>query len=330
MKRRTFMVLVSGGLLAAPLDADAQPPTKVPRIGFLAGGSRSADSLLLETFWHRLKERGYVEGKNIVAEYRFAEGAPERLASFAAELVRLNVDVIVGPGSGAVAARKATNTLPIVITYGDPVAVGLVASLAHPGGNVTGLSGFASELGAKQLELLKEAFPKVSRVAVLWGNRPNPSGAGLDAPLLGEMKTAAGVLRATLQPLELRGLDDVEPAFAAMKAERASALIVLRNPVTTTHRARIVDLAATSRLPAMYGDREFVDAGGLMSYGVNIADLWGRAAVYVDKILKGAKPADLPVEQPTKFDLIINLKAAKALGLTIPPSLLQRADEVIQ
>ena len=272
MDRRTFVALALGGLLAAPLTAEGQQTTKVPRIGFLAGGSRSADSLLLETFWLRLKERGYVEGKNIVAEYRFAEGVPERLASFAAELVRLNVDVIVGPGSGAVAARKATNTLPIVITYGDPVAIGLVASLAHPGGNVTGLSGFASELGAKQLELLKEAFPKVSRVAVLW-NRPNPSGAGLDVLLLGEMKTAAGALRATLQPLELRGLDDVEPAFAAMKAERASALIVLRNPLTTTHRARIVDLAATSRLPAMYGDREFVDAGGLMSYGVNIADL---------------------------------------------------------
>jgi putative ABC transport system substrate-binding protein len=327
--RRTFLGALAGGLVAAPLTAEGQQTTKVPRIGFLAGGSRSADSLLLETFWHRLKERGYVEGKNIVAEYRFAEGAPERLASFAAELVRLNVDVIVGPGSGAVAARKATNTLPIVITYGDPVAIGLVASLAHPGGNVTGLSGFASELGAKQLELLKEAFPKVSRVAVLW-YRPNPSGAGLDVLLLGEMKTAAGALRATLQPLELRGLDDVEPAFAAMKAERASALIVLRNPLTATHRARIVDLAATSRLPAMYGDREFVDAGGLMSYGVNIADLWGRAAIYVDKILKGAKPADLPVEQPTKFDLVINLKTAKALGLTIPPSLLQRADEVIQ
>jgi putative ABC transport system substrate-binding protein len=329
MDRRTFVALALGGLLAAPLTAEGQQTTKVPRIGFLAGGSRSADSLLLETFWHRLKERGYVEGKNIVAEYRFAEGVPERLASFAAELVRLNVDVIVGPGSGAVAARKATNTLPIVITYGDPVAIGLVASLAHPGGNVTGLSGFASELGAKQLELLKEAFPKVSRVAVLW-NRPNPSGAGLDVLLLGEMKTAAGALRATLQPLELRGLDDVEPAFAAMKAERASALIVLRNPLTATHRARIVDLAATSRLPVMYGDREFVDAGGLMSYGVNIADLWGRAATYVDKILKGAKPADLPVEQPTKFDLVINLKTAKALGLTIPHSLLQRADELIQ
>jgi len=271
ISQRAFLGGLAGGLLAAAIAADAQAPTKVPRIGFLAGGSRSADSLLLETFWHRLKERGYVEGKNIVAEYRFAEGAPERLASFAAELVRLKVDVIVGPGSGAVAARKATNTLPIVITYGDPVAIGLVASLAHPGGNVTGLSGFTSELGAKQLELLKEAFPRVSRVAVLWWNRPNPSGAGLD--VLGEMKTAAGALRATLEPLELRGLDDVEPAFAAMKAERASALIVLRNPLTTTHRARIVDLAATSRLPAMYGDREFVDAGGLMSYGVNIADL---------------------------------------------------------
>jgi putative ABC transport system substrate-binding protein len=277
-----------------------------------------------------MKELGYIEGKNIAAEYRFAEGALERLPNYAAELVRLNVDIIVAPGSGARAAKKATNTIPIVITYGDPVESGLVASLAHPGGNVTGLSGFVSELGGKQLELLKEAFPKVSRVAVLWWNQTNPSGIGQDALLLGEMKVAAGALRVTLQALELRSLDDFEPAFSAIKGERANAVIVLRNPLTTTHRTRIVDFAAKSRLPAMYGDKEFVDAGGLMSYGVNIADLWGRAATYVDKILKGAKPADLPVEQPTKFELIINLKAAKQIGVTIPPNVLARADRVIK
>jgi putative ABC transport system substrate-binding protein len=320
----TFVLVVCGAV------AEAQQPKKVPRIAFLAGGSRSGDSLLIETFWQRMKELGYIEGKNIAAEYRFAEGALERLPNYAAELVRLNVDIIVAPGSGARAAKRATNTIPIVITYGDPVESGLVASLAHPGGNVTGLSGFVSELGGKQLELLKEAFPKVSLVAVLWWNQTNPSGIGQDALLLGEMKVAAGALRVTLQALELRSLDDFEPAFSAIKGERANAVIVLRNPLTTTHRTRIVDFAAKSRLPAMYGDKEFVDAGGLMSYGVNIADLWGRAATYVDKILKGAKPADLPVEQPTKFELIINLKAAKQIGVTIPPNVLARADKVIK
>jgi len=311
--------------------SDAQQPAKVPRIAFLAGGSRSGDSLLIETFWQRMKKLGYIEGQNIAAEYRFAEGAPERLPNLAAELLRLNVDIIVAPGSGALAAKKATNTMPIVVTYaGDPVGSGLVASLAHPGGNVTGLSGFVSELGGKQLELLKEAFPRVSRVGVLWENRTNPSGIGQDELLLGEMKVAAGALRVTLQPLELRGLDNFETAFSAIKGKRANALIVLRTPLTTTHRTRIVDFAAKSRLPAMYGDREFVDAGGLMSYGVNIADLWGRAAVYVDKILKGAKPTDLPVEQPTKFELLCNLKAAKQIGLKIPPNVLARADKVIK
>ena len=273
----------------------AQQAKKLPRIAFLAGGSRSGDSLLIDTFWQRMKKLGYIEGQNIAAEYRFAEGAPERLPNFAAELVRLNVDVIVAPGSGAVAAKKATNTIPIVLTYGDPVGLGLVASLAHPGGNITGLSGFASELGGKQLELLKEAFPRVSRVAVFWWKQ--------NALLLEDMKVAAGALRVTLQPLELRGVDDFEPAFSAIKRDRANALIVVRNPHTVTHRTRIVDFAVKSRLPAMYGDREFIEAGGLMSYGVSIPDLWGRAATYVDKILKGAKPADLPVEQPTKFEL---------------------------
>ena len=327
MERRAFLAAVSGSLLAAQLAADAQQqPVRIPRIGFLAGGSRSADSLLIEAFWRRLKELGYVEGKNIAAEYRFAEGALDQLPNLAAELVRLSVDLIVAPGSGAVAAKKATNRIPIVITYGDPVGTGLVASLAHPGGNVTGLSGFVSELGGKQLQLLKEAFPTISRVAVLW----YPSGIGQDALLLGEMKVAAGASRVTLQPLELRDLNDFAPAFAAIKGKRANGLIVLRNPLTTTHRTRIVNFAAKSRLPAIYGEKEFVDAGGLMSYGVNIADLWGRAAIYVDKILKGAKPADLPIEQPTKFEFVINLKTAKALGLTIPPSLLGRADEVIE
>ena len=322
-KRKLGSFALCAMLLALCSSTDAQQPKKVPRIAFLAGGSRAADSLLIKTFWQRMNEVGYIEGKNIVAEYRFAEGVPEQLPNFAAELVRLNVDVIVAPGSGARAAKKATNTIPIVITYGDPVGQGLVASLAHPGGNVTGLSGFGPELGAKQLELLKEAFPKVSRVAVLWWTDPN-------ALMLEDMKVTAGALRVTLQPLELRGLDDFEPAFSAIKKERANAFIALRNPLTASHRARIADFAAKSRLPAMYTDREFVDAGGLMSYGVNIPDLWGRAAFYVDKILKGTKPADLPVEQPIKFEFIINLKAAKQIGLTIPPNVLVRADKVIR
>src|SRR5712692_10022611 len=323
MKSKFLFWLLTTVLLATAPAVDAQQPAKVSRIAFLAGGSRSADSLLIETFWQRMKELGYFEGKNIVAEYRFAEGKPERLPNFAAELVRLNVAVIVAPGSGARAAKKATDTIPIVITYGDPVAQGLVTSLAHPGGNVTGLSSFVSELGGKQLELLKEAVPKVSRVAVLWWTDPN-------ALLLDDMKVTAGRLRVRLQLLPLRGLGDFEPAFSAIRAEAAHALIALRNPLTATHRARIVEFAAKSRLPAMYPDREFVDAGGLMSYGVDVPDLWGRAAVYVDKILKGAKPGSLPVEQPSKFTLVINLKTTKALGLAIPQSVLLRADEVIQ
>jgi putative ABC transport system substrate-binding protein len=314
-------ILVAAMLLAVAVIAEAQQ-AKVPRIAFLAGGSRSADSLLLETFWQRMKELGYIEGKNIAAEYHFTEGAPERLPQFAAELVRRNIDIIVAPGSGARAAKNVTNTIPIILTYGDPVGQGLVASLARPGGNVTGLSGFASELGGKQLELLKEAFPRVARVAVLWWQQ--------NALLLGNTKDAAQALGVTLQSLELRGVDDFEPAFSAIKVERANALLVVRNPFTVTHRTRIVDFAAKNRLPAMYGDKEFVDTGGLMSYGVNIADLWGRAAVYVDRILKGAKPADLPIEQPTKFEFIINLKTAKQIGLTIPPNVLARADKVIK
>ena len=323
MKKNVFCIALGTMLFALCVSAGAQQPKKVLRIGFLAGGSRSADSLLLETFWQRMRRLGYIEGENITAEYRFAEGALQRLPSFAAELVRLNVDVIVAPGSGARAAKKATDAIPIVIAYGDPLGDGLVASLARPGGNVTGLSAFVSELGGKQLELLKEAFPKVSRVAVLWWTSPN-------ALMLEDMKGAAAASPVTLQSLELRTADDFEPAFSAIKKERADALIAMRNPLTATHRTRIVDFAAQSRLPAMYTDWEFVDAGGLMSYGVDVPDLWGRAAVYVDKILKGAKPVDLPVERPTKFELVINLKTAKQIGLTIPQKVLARADKVIK
>jgi len=319
------MALVSGGLLAAPLAAEGQQAAKVPRIAFLAGGSQSGDSVLIETFWRRMKDLGYTERQNISAVYRFAEGALERLPMLAAEVVRLNVDVIVAPGSGAVATKNATDRIPIVVTLGDPIGAGLVASLARPGGNVTGLSAFLPELAGKQLELLKEAFPGVSRVAVI-------SRAGLDPNvlLLRNMKLVAERLHVTLQALELRSADEFESAFSAIKAERANATMTLRNRLSVTHRAQIVDFAARNRLPAMYPDKEFGEAGGLMSYGVNVADLWGRAATYVDKILKGAKPADLPVERPTKFELVINLKTAKALGLMIPPSLLGRADEVIQ
>jgi putative ABC transport system substrate-binding protein len=275
-KARLPSILIAVALVAVGVIAEAQQAKKVPRIAFLAGGSRFGDALLIATFWQRMKELGYIEGQNIAAEYRFAEGIPERLPNLAAELLRLNVDIVVAPGSGALAAQKATNTMPIVVTYaGDPVGSGLVTSLAHPGGNVTGLSGFASELGGKQLELLKEAFPRVSRVSVLWENRTNPSSIGQDELLLGEMKGAAGALRVTLQLLELRGLDDFETVFSAIKGKRANALIVLRTPLTTTHRIRIVDFAGKSRLPSIYGDREFVDAGGLMSYGVNVPDLWG-------------------------------------------------------
>jgi putative ABC transport system substrate-binding protein len=317
--------IVAIGLILALFGttAEAQQPKKVPRVAFLAGGSRAADSLLIERFWQRMKELGYIEGKNIATEYRFAEGALERLPVFAAELVRLKVDIIVGPGSGALAAKKVTNSIPIVITYGDPVGSRLVASLAHPGENVTGMSGFVSELGGKQLELLKETFPRISRVAVFWWTDSN-------ALMLEDMKVTAAASRLTLQPLELRTADDFEPAFSAIRKERPNAVMALRNALTATYRTRIVDFAAESKLPAIYPDSEFVAVGGLMSYGVKVADLWGRAAIYVDKILKGAKTVDLPVEQPTKFELIINLKAAKQIGLTIPPNVLARADRVIK
>ena len=329
MSKKVISLALGAMLLALSFPVEAQQAKKVPRIGFLSGRAEPTPATPDPTaaaFRQGLRELGYMEGKNILIEYRYAEGKLDRLPDLATELVRLKVDVIMTGGPGASAAKDATKTIPIVITdVGDPVGVGLVASLAHPGGNVTGWSTLAKELSGKQLELFKEAFPKISLVAVLW-DPTNPS----NALSLGETKVAAAALRVTLQPLEVRGPDDFETAFSAIKRERASALMVLRNPVTITHRTRIMDFAAKSRLPAMYSDSEFTDAGGLMSYGSNRLDLYRRAATYVDKILKGAKPADLPVEQPTKFELVINLKTAKQIGLAIPPNVLARADKVIK
>jgi len=324
VKSKFLFWLLTTFLLATAAPGEGQQPKKVPRIGYLGTGSRS--SAVVEAFQQELRDLGYIEGQNITIEYRSTEGMAERLPNLAAELVQLKVDIIVVGGSPSTqAAKNATKTIPIVMTsVTDPVGTGLVASLAHPGGNVTGLSNL-SELSGKQLELLKEAFPKVSRVAVLW----DPANAA-NARLLGEMKVAAGGLRIKLQPLEIRGPDDFEPAFSAIKKEHASGLIVLRNVITYAYGPRIVDLTAKSRLPAMYPDRVLVDTGGLMSYGPNFLDMFRRAATYVDKILKGAKPGDLPVEQPKKFEFIINLKAAKQIGLTIPPNVLARADKVIK
>ncbi len=311
------------GLFTPPLSAEAQQVAKVYRIGILANVSGG----IWTPFIEGLRELGYVEGQNITIERRSSEGKYERLPDLAAELVRLNVDVIVAPANeNVVAAKRATRTIPIVMAGSvDPVGSGLVASLAQPGGNVTGLSLNAPGLAGKQLQLLKEIVPRVSRVAVLW-NPTNRAGHAL----LGEAKVAARSLGVRLQVLEARGPDGFPGAFAAMASERAGALLVFSDGMLLLHRTRIADSAAKSRLPAMYGRREFVDAGGLMSYAPSLGDNLRRAATYVDKILKGAKPADLPVEQPAKFEMVLNLKTAKALGLIIPPSMLVQADQVIE
>ena len=314
-------------LLALCVSVEAQQAKKVPRIGLLSTGSPSSSKEEIEPFRQGLRDLGYIEGQNIAIEYRFSEGVAERLPNLAAELVQLKVDIIVVGGSPSTRATKnATKTIPIVMTNAnDPVGIGLVGSLAHPGGNVTGLSNVGSDLGGKQLELLKEASPKISRIAVL-----SDSAIPGNALWLGEMRVAAEALRITLQPVDVHRPDDFEHAFSAIKKEHASALSALRNHVTNDYRARIVDFAAKSRLPAMYPDSEYVEVGGLMSYGPNFADLYRRAATYVDKILKGAKPADLPVEQPMKFEFVINLKTAKQIGLIVPQSILYRADKVIK
>jgi putative ABC transport system substrate-binding protein len=307
--------------------AQAQQPTRVPRIGYLISGSPSAASSLFEAFRQGLRELGYVEGKNIVIEWRYAEGKPDRLVALAAELVRLKVDVIVTNGASVTrAAKEATLTIPIVMAWdNDPVGNGFVASLARPGGNITGLSNLAPELSGKRLELLKETVPKLSRVAVL-GTSTQPG----NAQALKETELAAGAFGVKLQYLDVQGPKDIETAFQAAAKGRADAVLALGGVVLASQRTQIADLAVKSRLPAIYWRSDFVEAGGLMSYGVSITDSHRRAATYIDKILKGGKPADLPVEQPKKFEFIINLKAAKQIGLTIPPNVLARADKVIR
>jgi putative ABC transport system substrate-binding protein len=312
-------------LLVMPLCSDAQQPGKVYRIGWLALGSPSHRDL--EGFQQGLRELGYAEGQNIVIEYRWAEGNVDRLGALATDLVRRHMDVIMAVGSAAIrAAQQATSTLPIVMTTNtDAVAQGFVGSLARPGGNITGVAGLGVELSGKRLELLKEVVPTLSRIAALW-NAANAT----TTPFLRETQAAAQALGVELHVLEVRTSDEFEGAFAAAISGRAEALIVMPDAFLTDHLTRIVDFAQRHRLPGMYPDREYVDAGGLMAYSVIFANRTRQAAAYVDKILKGTKPADLPVEQPTKFVLVINLKAAKALGLTIPPSVLFQADEVIR
>ena len=332
MDRRTFLGALASGLFAAPLAAEAQQPAKVLKIGMLSTTPLEHPQARagLDQFRQALGELGYVEGRNIVIEHRSAEGRVERFPALAAEMVRLRVDLIVVFSTpSARAARQATSTIPIVApTMQDPVRDGLVASLARPGGNVTGLTFLGSELVPKRLALLKEAIPGVSRVAVLW--HPGGLAERTGQEMVKEAEAAARGLGVQLQLVRAEAPKDLDGAFSAMTRWRADAFVPLPSPMLFAERKRIVDLAARHRLPAMYLGREFVDLGGLMAYGASQIDLIRRGATYVDKILKGAKPADLPVEQPTKFELVINLKTAKALGLTIPQSVLQRADQVIE
>jgi ABC-type uncharacterized transport system substrate-binding protein len=327
MDRRTFVSTAAGALLAAAFPANAQPANKIPRIGVLYASTASSASQNVEAFKQGLRERGYVEGKNIFVERRFGDGKPEQMRELATELVRMKMDVIVAGTDTAIAAvKQQTQAIPIVmVNSNDPVGTGFVASLARPGGNVTGLSGISPELSAKRLELLKEAVPGLSRAAIMWN--PEVRGAMF---IYKETQGAASSMQLQLQSVEVSRADDFERAFAALTTGRTEALIVVTSPFAFAVRDQLASLALKYRLPTMFGLREHVAAGGLIAYGPNNTAGWRRAATYVDKILKGAKPGDLPVEQPTEFELVINLKTAKALGLTIPPSLLRRADEVIQ
>ena len=327
MRRREFIGTL-GSAAALPLVARAQQAVKVPRIGWLSPGSATSDENFLMSFREGLHQLGWVAGRNIVIEPRWAEGQFERLPDLALELIRLKVDVIVASVTQAsLAAKRATGTIPIVMVgVGDPLGSGLVDNLARPGGNVTGPSSMLAEVSRKQLALLKETIPRASQVAVLW----NPANPVWQAAALRETETAARAMGLRLQLLEARGPDEFDGAFAAMTAGRADALFVPADIIFVRHTQRIAELAAMRRVPAMYGFREHVEAGGLMSYAASFAVMFRRAATFVDKILKGAKPSDLPVEQPTKFELVINLKTAKTLGITIPQSVLQLADEVIQ
>jgi ABC-type uncharacterized transport system substrate-binding protein len=327
MRRRKFITLL-GGAAAWPLAARAQQSVaKVPRIGFLGNSTAELEANLIGPFRDGLRALGYEEGRNIVIEYRWAEGKYERLPALIAELVASNVDVIVTAGTHAsLAVKKVTTTIPLVmVAVGDPVATGLVASLARPGGNITGLTSISSEMEGKRLELLREVVPKISHIAVLW-NAASP----IQVIEEGEVRAAAQVLGMKMLSLGVRTQEEIDHALATIVRERPDALLVLADRLFLHHRTRIMDFAAQHRLPGVHAYRELVEAGGLMSYGPSYADMHRRAATYVDKILKGAKPADLPVERPVKFELVVNLKAAKELGLDVPPTLLGRADEVIE
>ena len=328
MERRTFIGIVAGGLLAAPLTGEAQQAGKVWRIGLLDYAAPDpARQVWWNAFRQQMRDLGYVEGQKVTFEPRWAQGDDERLPKLAAELVGLKVDLIVTGGQNAsLAAKRATATIPIVTATGtDPVALGLAASLRQPGGNVTGMTSISSELASKRLELLRIVAPRASRIAILWDER-NPatrlSVAGTEA--------AAKPAGLTILSVPVRSPAEIEAAFASLVRDRAGALIVVGSPAIFSHRKHLVELAMKHRLPTVVGSREYVEAGGLASYGPDYPDQFRHAAGHVDKILKGANPGDLPIEQPTKFELVINLKTAKALGLTIPPSLLQRADQVIE
>jgi putative tryptophan/tyrosine transport system substrate-binding protein len=329
MNKKILVSILAVVIVAFVHPAEAQQPKKVHRIGYLSPSDPASDSSRFEAIRLALRDLGYIEGQNIASEYRYAEGKLDRLPDLAAELVRLKVDIIVVGGDIPTrAAKKATKTIPIVImgTGSDPVAAGLVESIARPGGNVTGITTLTRELGGKRLELLKEAVPKVARVTVLYD--PTVPDSVLDVKEV--LPVAARALKMTIQPWEVRGTDDFEKVFSAMGKQRPDGLYATAGPLMRPNRKRIVDFALKSRLPSMYTSITFVDAGGLISYGADQADSYRRVADYVDKILKGAKPADLPVEQPTKFELVINLKTAKQIGVAIPQSMLYRADKVIK
>jgi ABC-type uncharacterized transport system substrate-binding protein len=327
MKKIVFHLTLYAMLFALCSPASAQQRATMPRIGYISGGSFSNLAGRVDAFRQGLRDLGYVEGKNIVIEWREAKGNFDRARELAAELVRLKLDVFVSPGPAiAGVLRETTSTIPIVMTQDiDPVGSGFALSLAHPGRNITGLATLAPEIGGKQMELLKEISPKISRVAIV-GNSTNPG----DAQVLRETVIAAGSIEVFLRYLEVLDASELERVFQTAAKGRTDALLVLGNPVLNSHRKQIVDLAAKYRFPVTYGRPEFVEAGGLLYYGTNYNDLARRAATFVDKILKAAKPADLPIEQPTKFDLIVNLKAAKQIHLAIPPKVLARADRVIK
>jgi ABC-type uncharacterized transport system substrate-binding protein len=324
---RRSVVLGLAAVLAGPITGAAQPPGKAVRIGRLSPARPETDAPFLDAFRKGLHELGWIEGQHFVVESGFAEGKPDRLPHLAADLVRRGVDVILaGSNPGALAAKRATTSIPIVmVTTADPVEGGVVPSLARPAGNVTGLTALGHVLNAKRLEALKAAVPNLSRVAVL----VNPL-SPYTAPFLKERETIARELRMQLRVLEARGPDGLEPAFATIAGERIDALMLLTDIMFITHRRAIVALAGRHRVPAVYGEREFVEAGGLMFYGASLVDMYRRAAVYVDRIVNGARPADLPIEQLTRFELVVNLKSARAIGLTIPPTFLMRADQLIE